>query len=544
MIPPEIPGHTPCSVLIWVVLWLAATAILVKLGPQVVNPNRLHSLKTKDRHTRTWYPKTKPTKPHKEAKVCGSRAWVSCLSAPTKWRLNKLTFTSSYQALAWWIGFLTLLMCMQPAAGVNPNMQRDFTTLPGMKMWNGIPYHDFRRAWFSALIVALGSIFQEGWTLIQVARDQDVGGPAQGGTAGQIASSNNRNIRLFHAVLNYIDPNCDLYRRVWTTFNNDGRGLYNYLWVYGHLPYTRREITGMEAEWKDASISALKIPHDKQTVFKWKSWVVTEGEKRNKNLGEIRDKFLEGFPESFNIVVIPERNSTANGGAGNYVHPANYPAHYPDHLAGKPHPNAGEPDMDALASNFNITWVDYIIRGLIKAAPKGSAYQVEEEKDETDNDAEPEASQILAVDGDEYICKISADSITADTVCVSCGGRGHVSRLDGQTCLTTTLGIKIPREELEKTTYPSGITFPKFKFNRTGAARASTSSRQRLPARPKTRTSSGYRSSDDKKMKNRVRVAVQEPEPPQAPESNSEDDDQEASHDIQLAVDLDNIHIQ
>ena len=83
MAPPEIdPGHTPCSVVIWVMLWLAATAILVKLGPQVVNPNRLHSLKTKDRHTRTWYPKTKPTKPHKEVKVCGSRAWVSCLSAP------------------------------------------------------------------------------------------------------------------------------------------------------------------------------------------------------------------------------------------------------------------------------------------------------------------------------------------------------------------------------------------------------------------------------------------------------------------------------
>ena len=37
MVPPEIPGHTPCSVLIWVVLWLAATAILVKLGPQVVH---------------------------------------------------------------------------------------------------------------------------------------------------------------------------------------------------------------------------------------------------------------------------------------------------------------------------------------------------------------------------------------------------------------------------------------------------------------------------------------------------------------------------
>ena len=157
-------------------------------------------------------------------------------------------------------------------------------------------------------------------------------------------------MRLFHAILNYIDQTCDLYRHIWSTFNNDGRGLYNYLWVAGHLPYTRREITKMEAEWKDASISTLKIPHDIETVFKWKSWVVTEGEKRGKTLSEIRDKFLDGIPESFNIVVIPELNSTANAGNGNFVHPVNYPAHYPAALAGNPHPNAGEPNMDAMAA--------------------------------------------------------------------------------------------------------------------------------------------------------------------------------------------------
>ena len=146
----------------------------------------------------------------------------------------------------------------------------------------------------------------------------------------------------------------------------------------------------MEAEWKDASISTLKIPHDIETVFKWKSWVVTEGEKRGKTLSEIRDKFLDGFPESFNIVVIPERNSTANAGVGNFVHPINYPAHYPAALAGQPHPNADEPDMDAMAANFNITWVDYIVRGLIQVAPKGSAYQVSEQRGGSQADNEPE----------------------------------------------------------------------------------------------------------------------------------------------------------
>ena len=73
---------------------------------------------------------------------------------------------------------------------------------------------------------------------------------------------------------------------------------------------------------------------------------MTEGDKRNKNLIEIRDKFLEGLPDYFNIVVIRERNSTANGGAGRFVHPAHYPAHYPTALAGNPHPITRE----------NLTW--------------------------------------------------------------------------------------------------------------------------------------------------------------------------------------------
>ena len=46
--------------------------------------------------------------------------------------------------------------------------------------------------------------------------------------------------------------------------------------------------------------------------------------------------------------------------------------------------------MDAMAANFNITWVDYIVRGLIQVAPKGSAYQVSEQRGGSQADNEPE----------------------------------------------------------------------------------------------------------------------------------------------------------
>ena len=82
-----------------------------------------------------------------------------------------------------------------------------------MTVWSGIPHHDFQHVWFAILMVGLGSIFQDGWALLQVARDEDLGGPAHPGTPDQNDASNNRNTRLFHLILNYIDLKCDLYRR-------------------------------------------------------------------------------------------------------------------------------------------------------------------------------------------------------------------------------------------------------------------------------------------------------------------------------------------
>ena len=93
--------------------------------------------------------------------------------------------------------------------------------------------------------------------MLQAARGVDLGGPNNAGNAAQNVQSQNRNVRLFHSILRYINPLSGLYRYVTTVFNGDGRGLFNYLWHVGHLAYTRRQQSKREQEWKDASIASL-----------------------------------------------------------------------------------------------------------------------------------------------------------------------------------------------------------------------------------------------------------------------------------------------
>ena len=67
-----------------------------------------------------------------------------------------------------------------------------------------------------ALMSALATISQDSYTLLQTARDEDLGSPAVGGTPTQQTQSANRNQRLYGAILNYIEATSFLYeyRRV------------------------------------------------------------------------------------------------------------------------------------------------------------------------------------------------------------------------------------------------------------------------------------------------------------------------------------------
>ena len=119
---------------------------------------------------------------------------------------------------------------------------------------------------------ALGAIVQDGWTLLQTARDEDLGGPANPGTAQENRKSINRNVRLYHCIANYIDRNCSIYRDAQSLFPDDGRALFEYIWHKGERAFTARQQIRLEAKWKDSSISALSIPIDEDTPITWKEW--------------------------------------------------------------------------------------------------------------------------------------------------------------------------------------------------------------------------------------------------------------------------------
>ena len=163
-----------------------------------------------------------------------------------------------------------LVFCVTGAMAVDPQAQKNqWNVLSGVTVWNGKPQYEFRINWFLLLCGALGAIVQDGWTLLQTARDEDLGGPANPGTAQQNRQSVNRNVRLYHCIANYIDRNCSIYRDAQSLFPDDGRALFDYIWHKGERAFTARQQIRREAKWKDASISALSIPIDEDTCAVW-----------------------------------------------------------------------------------------------------------------------------------------------------------------------------------------------------------------------------------------------------------------------------------
>ena len=343
------------------------------------------------------------------------------------------------------ISILALLPSSHAVGRDAPAVNAQEYLLPGLQKWDGIPFHTFRLVWWIALCAALGNIGQDGWTLLQTARDQDAGGPTVGGTPTQRTQSANRNQRLFGAMLNYIDPNAWVYRYAQRNFANNGRGLFNYLWVYGHLPYTSDERTVLENEWTDATMSSANIRYTPDAVFKWAEYIDTLADKLNKSERDKRVKYLAGFPSSFDVMIVPER---ARGAVGSYTHPANYPAHHPN--AGTPHALAGQPDIHATALGFYSEWARMIRTGSIRSVPRGMANRVDEDDDEP-----PDEHACNDPASCEHV-RMARERVTMHTICLICGGAGHAGYVDGLgQCLSARLNHRIPPDDLAQFRYPS-----------------------------------------------------------------------------------------
>ena len=105
-----------------------------------------------------------------------------------------------------------------------PTLQKDYNYLPGVKRWNGIPYHEFITVWWVALVIALGAIVQDGVTLLETAEGNDPN--ASSSDATEVRRFTARNSRVFACIANYLEPDCRPLTIANAEFPNDGAGLF------------------------------------------------------------------------------------------------------------------------------------------------------------------------------------------------------------------------------------------------------------------------------------------------------------------------------
>ena len=393
-----------------------------------------------------------------------------------------------------------------------PNTQRDYDFLPGMKRWNGIPFIDFTRVWMLALCIALGTISMDGITLLTTAEGNDPhAGSADAVEQGKFKQ---RSLRVYSCIMNYIKTNSRCARIANKEFPGDGPGLFKWLKVWGQLqvdPETKQELLN---EWEDASMAKVGIKNnDPEAIWKWLEYLEEFNERipGGKSLSQVRKKFLDGFPEWFDVVISAER---LKPDPGSYTIPNNYPPEHPK--AGTNHPDRGKPDLHAMAVAFDAEWKRRCKR--IKSAPRGSVYQAQDcDEDSNDDDS----------DSDERAHAVSRSAINAAFICVICGGRGHAASVEGMDCLTKQLGISIPRPELAATKYPNGLKFPSLPNKRRESARYSrqSSSSRGSTSRSDEKSKQKVKFSKEKKHQVKHKSVRQVESEPETSEAESEQQD-------------------
>ena len=332
-----------------------------------------------------------------------------------------------------------------------PNTARDYDFLPGMKRWNGIPFHDFEKVWFQALIVSLGTIAMGAVTLITTAQGND---PDKAATAASDADAfsrfQQRSCRVYSCIMNYINPDCRCARFVKNPENdliNNGPGLFAWLAEYGKLEIDETTKQEMLNEWESATMEKVGIKYNPTGIWHWLEYIDMMASKipGSKSNAQKRKKFLDGFPAWFDSAVISERLKPA---PGSYVYPRTYQAPHPK--AGQAHRYAGQAALEDLAYALEPEWTRRC-RARNKSSYGGSAFNVHHDDDGSADDSSTTEANVN---------EVSRSKVTPSWICLVCGGRGHASNVDGMACLTKQLGISIPRDELEATRYPSGLKFP------------------------------------------------------------------------------------
>jgi hypothetical protein len=363
------------------------------------------------------------------------------------------------------------LNMVPPVDGVNPNVQKDYDDLPAMgkNIWDGIPTPMFIISFFEPLLNAIGSVSENGATLLMTYHGIDPGGSQPGANPhfavanGVVRQQNaNRIRRLFACVMNYILASSFVYRYLMRNFRNDGIAAMNYIRNFGNIQFPPAQLKRMQNTWEEMTLRTLtkhlKKPLNPSSLFQLTEWIIENGRYLSKSNDDMKEKFLDALitPQMQHIISREKSNGTHIG----YAYPANYPPWFPAHLALNAHPHANECDLYRLAKCHTAEWVDLLVNGKIKDDSRG-VLEINEINDES--------GSIISDHGatTNMIAPIKFSRVLPSTKCIICHGVGHGGETimeDGSciTCATKLLGIK-PDTSSDKKSFDKGKYKNKYK---------------------------------------------------------------------------------
>ena len=301
---------------------------------------------------------------------------------------------------------------LRGGTGSEPNTDSKFNEIPYLSkmnfMWNGLPCLDFDEKVLNILNNGLGSINIKSGTLLATVRRTDPGGilgnpPRAAAPPDVVAESDQRNLKAFCCILNYMDPRCELYKMFMRDFNCNGIAVYSVIIAVGPLPIPPRIIRAREDAWSRMTMDLLRFPYTIAGFFSWGEVVSAHGRKLGKDGTQQRDKFVEGLPSFFDAEKSNMRHDMR------FVYPALWggiPGYAGSPIAANAHPLAGEPDHNRMARAYVADWVTKS-SSIRKSIPHGMVREIE-----------------LLPEPDEVV-ELLAKDVSAKTTCYVCGGEGH-----------------------------------------------------------------------------------------------------------------------
>ena len=289
--------------------------------------------------------------------------------------------------------------------------------------FNGLPCIDFQERVLDPLNNGLGSMNIKGATLLQTAQETDPGGlrgnPSNlTATPAILDEHNQRNMKLYSCIMNYMHPTCEMYFYFARFFPGEGTVIYAIIRATGPLLTPQRIVDARADAWVHMTMDTMKIPYTQMGWWMWIQVVQTTARKLGKDGAAMLTKWIRGLPDFFKHV---KPQITQMGATPAFCFPPTYgslPGHRAATIAANGHPLANQPNIRIAGVFFFPQWCDSI-RHVQASNPMGTVRMAElfavESFGECQESEELDSANMLA------------ENITKKHVCNTCGKPGHTA---------------------------------------------------------------------------------------------------------------------